>query len=105
VARPPFVPGRKPGELGNVIKLVGRCPTSYPPGTLDALKGRRYALPPEPVASISTSRVASGRPAARIKADAEHMRRAHERRLARLRVRTDQSGVADRIVRAAGTFG
>jgi hypothetical protein len=27
------------------------------------------------------------------------------RRLARLRVRTDQSGVAERIVRAAGTFG
>ena len=25
-----------PGELGHVIRLVGRCPSYYPPGTLDA---------------------------------------------------------------------
>jgi hypothetical protein len=67
-----------PDELEQLIKLVGRCPSCYPPGTLDALKGRSHALSPAPVASISTSRVASGRPAARIKPDAEHMRRAHQ---------------------------
>ena len=25
-----------PSELGHVIRLVGRCPSCYPPGTLDA---------------------------------------------------------------------
>ncbi len=57
------------GELEQVIKLVGRSPRCYPPGTLDALKGRKQTLAPEPVASTSTN-VASGRPAARIKPDA-----------------------------------
>jgi hypothetical protein len=32
-----------PGELEQVIKLVGRSPSCYPPGTLDALKGRGWA--------------------------------------------------------------
>jgi hypothetical protein len=68
----------KPRELEQVIKLVGRCPSCYPPGTFDAVKGRSHALSPAPVASISTSRGASGRPAARIKPDAEQMRRARE---------------------------
>ena len=29
-----------PHELLHVIRLVGRCPSYYPPGTLDALKQR-----------------------------------------------------------------
>jgi hypothetical protein len=37
-----------PGELEQVIKLVSRCPSYYPPGTLDTLKSRRQALPPKP---------------------------------------------------------
>jgi hypothetical protein len=28
----------RPGELEQVIKLVERCPSCYPPGTLEALK-------------------------------------------------------------------
>jgi hypothetical protein len=77
----------RPGQLEQVIKIVGRSPSCYPPGALDALKGRRPAPSPQPVASISAGRVASGRPAARIEPDAEHMRRAKEDRLARLHVR------------------
>jgi hypothetical protein len=49
---------------------------------------RRHTPSPAPVASISTSRVASGRTAARIKPGDEHMRRAH---LARLRVHATHS--------------
>ena len=30
-------------ELGHVIRLVGRCPSCYPAGTLDALKSKRMA--------------------------------------------------------------
>jgi hypothetical protein len=45
----------EPGELEQVIKLVGRSPSCYPPGTLDALKGRRPAPAPEPVASGGNS--------------------------------------------------
>ena len=32
-----------PSELGHVIRLIGRCPSCYPPGTLDALKTKRMA--------------------------------------------------------------
>jgi len=45
-----------PDELGHVIRLVSRCPSCYPPGTLEALKVRSPAPSPEPVASISTDR-------------------------------------------------
>ena len=46
----------RPGELEQVIKLVGRNPGCYPPGTLDALKGRRNVLPPAPpMASVPNS--------------------------------------------------
>ena len=41
-------------ELGHVIRLVSRCPSCYPPGTLEALKGRSQAPSPVPVASAST---------------------------------------------------
>lgn len=37
-------------ELEQVIKLVGRCPSCYPPGTLAALKGKRH-LPARPKAT------------------------------------------------------
>jgi hypothetical protein len=33
-----IVPKLRPGELEQVIKLVGRSPSCYPPGTLDTLK-------------------------------------------------------------------
>ena len=46
----------RPDELGHVIRLVSRCPSCYPPGTLEALKIRSPAPSPEPVASISTDR-------------------------------------------------
>jgi hypothetical protein len=80
-----------PGELEQVIKLVGRSPRCHPPGTLDALKGRMPAPSSEPVSSISASRVNSRRPAGRIKPDAEHMRQAQEHRLAGLRVPARQT--------------
>ena len=35
-------------ELEQVIKLVGRSPRVYPPGTLDALKQRKALAAPEP---------------------------------------------------------
>ena len=68
-------------------KLVSRCPSCHPPGTLEALKIRRAAPSPEPVASISTDR-----PPAGIEPDAEDRRRAQQRRLAGLRVRAAQTG-------------
>ena len=34
----------RPEELGHVIRLVGRCPSCYPSGTLDALKSKRGVL-------------------------------------------------------------
>jgi hypothetical protein len=57
----------RPGELEEVIKLVSLCPRRYPPGALDALKGRNRALSPAPEhgASASTD-VAFGRFTARI---------------------------------------
>ena len=70
-------------ELEHVIRLVGRCPSCYPPGTLDALKGRRQA-PPPPVPSAPTVSVASRQPATRTKPSPEDTRRAKESRLARL---------------------
>ena len=80
-----MTPKLKVGELEQVIKLVGRSPSCYPPGTLEALKCRRPTPAPEPVAITSTS----ARPAARIRPDAEH--RGHEHRLASLRVHATQS--------------
>jgi hypothetical protein len=60
-----------PRELGQVIKLVGRSPSCYPSGTLDALKGRTQTPSPEHVASTSTSSVVSNQPAARTKPSPE----------------------------------
>jgi hypothetical protein len=44
----------RPGQLEQVIKIVGRSPSCYPPGALDALKGRRQTPAPVPVASPPT---------------------------------------------------
>ena len=43
-----IVPKLSVAELEQVIKLVGRSPRVYPPGTLDALKQRRALVSPEP---------------------------------------------------------
>ena len=43
-----IVPKLSAAELEQVIKLVGRSPRVYPPGTLDALKQRRALVSPEP---------------------------------------------------------
>jgi hypothetical protein len=72
----------RPGELEQVIKLVGRSPRCSPPGMLDALKRRTLRPAPDPIPSISTTIAASARPTIRIKPSADDMRRAHERRLA-----------------------
>ena len=42
-------------ELEQVIKLVGRSPRVYPPGTLDELKQRRALVLPEPPQRSSKS--------------------------------------------------
>jgi hypothetical protein len=38
-----IAPGLKQDELGQVINLVGRCPSCYPAGTLAALKNQKHA--------------------------------------------------------------
>jgi hypothetical protein len=43
-----IVPKLSTAELEQEIKLVGRSPRVYPPGTLDALKQRRALVSPEP---------------------------------------------------------
>jgi hypothetical protein len=80
----------RPGQLEQVIKIVGRSPSRYPPGTLETLKGRRQTPAPVPVASPPT-KVATARPTVWMKPSTEHMRQAQERRLASLRVRAPQS--------------
>jgi hypothetical protein len=40
-----IVPKLSAAELEQVIKLVGRSPSVYPPGTLDALKQWRTSIP------------------------------------------------------------
>ena len=48
-----------PDELEQLIKLVGRCPSSYPTGALDALKA---GCPERPSASPRTKPAAEGQP-------------------------------------------
>ena len=45
----------RPDELEHVIRLVGRCPSCYPPGTLDALKSKRMASLTSTVGSLLPS--------------------------------------------------
>ena len=53
-----------PDELLHVIRLVGRCPSCYPPGTLDALKHRlQTPAPQSPSVSASTDLMSRGRQA------------------------------------------
>jgi hypothetical protein len=68
----------RPDELGHVIRLVGRCPSCYPPGTLDALKARSHARSPErPSASTPTKPAAKGQTGHTTRAD--HPRRLETR--------------------------
>jgi len=55
-----------PGELGHVTRLVGRCPSCYPPGTLDALKRRNPTPAPQPPSSSGSNDLTSSRRHARI---------------------------------------
>jgi hypothetical protein len=48
-------------ELEQVIKLVGRSPRLYPPGTLDVLKQRRTLLSPQPAPSNNRAKEEPGR--------------------------------------------
>ena len=57
----------RPSELEQVIKLVGRCPSCYPRGTLAALKDRRRPPSPEPSTPHVSPHAPSSQPAARIK--------------------------------------
>jgi hypothetical protein len=50
-----------PDGLEHVIRLVGRCPSCYPPGTLDALKSKRMALLTPTAGSLLSSGTAKRR--------------------------------------------
>jgi hypothetical protein len=70
-----------PGELAHVVRLVGRNPRLYPPGTLEDLKGKLPTL-------AETEEPSSGQEAHAVgysATDARRMRDDHERRLAMLR--------------------
>jgi hypothetical protein len=59
-----IVPKLSAAELEQVIKLVGRSPGVYPPGTLDALKQRRALVspvPPQRSGESTRSDVAAGK--------------------------------------------
>jgi hypothetical protein len=75
-----------PSELGHVIRLVGRCPSCYPPGTLDALKTKRMASPTPTAARLLPSATTKEEAAA-------HPRPQHRRPLARPEAR---QGTAER---------
>ncbi len=61
-----------PVELEQVIKIVGRSPRGYPPGSYDALKGKKNLAQPQP----PTERLAlkPGQAAARTNPGTEHIR-------------------------------
>jgi hypothetical protein len=52
-------------ELEQVIKLVGRSPRVYPPGTLDALKQWRTSISPQLPGDSGASDLATKEPAGR----------------------------------------
>ena len=77
-----------------MIKLVGRSPGVYPPGTLDALKQRRALISPEPPRRSGDgghSNVSAHKQHPGAAIDPDQMRRAHEHKLAMLRAHTPQS--------------
>ena len=67
-----IVPKLSAAELEQVIKLVGRSPSVYPPGTLDALKSKRNASPTPMAESPAKERTPST-------AGADHPLRDHTR--------------------------
>ena len=60
-----IVPKLSAAELEQVIKLVGRSPRVYPPGTLDALKQRRASASPQPPTDSRLGDLAVNKPAGR----------------------------------------
>ena len=89
-----IVPKLSAAELEQVIKLVGRSPSVYPPGTLDALKQRKALVSPEPPQRSGDgghSNVSAHKQHPGAAIDPDQMRRAHEHRLAMLRAHTPQS--------------
>jgi hypothetical protein len=82
-----------PHELEQVIKLVGRCPSYYPPRALDALKGKRnLAQPQPPIERLSRNgALEAGQPASRTDPGTEHSRRIHGHRFNAPRVEVPQT--------------
>ena len=60
-----IVPKLSAVELEQVIKLVGRSPRVYPPGTLDKLKQRRTSTSPQPPSVSGPGDLAIKEPAGR----------------------------------------
>ena len=71
-------------ELEQVIKLVGRCPSYYPPRALDVLKSKSNLVSLQPPAERLSRNGALefGQPAARTNPGTEHSRRIHVRQRA-----------------------
>jgi hypothetical protein len=65
-------------ELEQVIKLVGRSPRIYPPGTLDTLKQRKALISPPPSDSVPSNNSAK-KQAWRPQHSADWLRRRHTR--------------------------
>jgi hypothetical protein len=65
-------------ELEQVIKLVGRSPRLYPPGTLDALKQRKTLVSPPPSDSVP-SNISAKNQVGRPQHSADRMHRMHPR--------------------------
>ena len=63
-------------ELEQVIKLVGRSPRIYPPGTLDTLKQRKALISPPPSDSVP-SNISAKKQAWRPQHSADWPRRRH----------------------------
>ena len=82
-----------PTELEQVIKIVGRSPRGYPPGALDALKGKRnLAQPQPPIERLSRNgALEAGQPAARTNPGTEHSRRIHGHRFNAPRLEVPQT--------------
>jgi hypothetical protein len=70
-------PKLTPDELGHVVRLVSRCPTCYPPGTLDALKRRNPTPAPQPPSAIGSNDLTSSRRHGRIYGRTRARRFAH----------------------------
>ena len=69
-----------PAELADATRLVSRCPTCYPPGTLAAL--RNLTPPPQPPRTGVSTDQAPSRLAARTGAEGPHRHRPNARKRA-----------------------